>query len=108
MLEVIKVYVNRIYEVSRRDFSLFIVYYYIRYFGDLFGGQIFRRMVIKVMDLLSMGEGVKFYEFENIFDVKKFKNMYRFRFDEFFIDKVKLDEIVKEVNYVFFLNIYLF
>lgn len=65
-------------------------------------------MVMKVMDFLSIGEGVQFYVFENIFDVKKFKNMYRLRFDELNIDKDKLDEIVKEVNYVFMLNIYLF
>lgn len=65
-------------------------------------------MVIKVMDFLSIGEGVYFYVFDNIFDVKKFKNKYRFCFDEFSIDKVKLDEIVKEANYVFLFNIYLF
>lgn len=38
MFDVIKVYVDRIYEVVDKDFVLLIVYYYIRYLGDLFGG----------------------------------------------------------------------
>lgn len=108
MSEATKAYVNRIHEVSRRDPSLLIAHHYTRYLGDLSGGQILRRMAIKAMDLPSTGEGVKFYEFENIPDAKKFKNMYRSRLDELFIDKAKSDEIVKEANYAFLLNIHLF
>lgn len=38
MFVVIKVYVDRIYEVVDKDLVLLIVYYYIRYLGDLLGG----------------------------------------------------------------------
>lgn len=50
---------------------------------------------------------MQFYVFKNIPDAKKFKNVYWSRLDELHIDKVKSDEIVKEANYVFLLNIYL-
>ena len=101
-------YVKRIHEVGDKDPSLLIAHHYTRYLGDLSGGRILRKVAVKAMDLPSTGEGVKFFTFENIPDAKKFKNMYRSRLDELQIDKIKSDEIVKEANYVFLLNIYLF
>ena len=108
MSDATKAYVNRIHEVSETDPALLIAHHYTRYLGDLSGGQILRKMAIKAMDLPSTGEGVKFYVFENVPDAKKFKNMYRSHLDELHIDKAKSDEIVKEANYVFLLNIHLF
>lgn len=108
MSDATKDYVNRIHEVADKDPALLIAHHYTRYLGDLSGGQILRKMAMKAMDLPSTGEGVQFYVFENITDAKKFKNMYRSRLDGLNIDKVKSDEIVKEANYVFMLNIYLF
>lgn len=108
MSDATRAYVNRIREVSEKDPALLIAHHYTRYLGDLSGGQILRKMAIKAMDLPSTGEGVKFYVFENIPDAKKFKNMYRSKLDALCIDKAKSDEIVKEANYVFLLNIYLF
>ncbi len=108
MSDATKAYVDRIHEVGNKDPTLLIAHHYTRYLGDLSGGQILRKMAMKAMDLPSTGEGVQFYVFENIPDAKKFKNMYRSRLDELNIDKVKSDEIVKEANYVFMLNIYLF
>ena len=108
MSDATKAYVKRIHEVGKKDSALLIAYQYTRYLGDLSGGQILRKMAIKAMDLPSTGEGVQFYVFKNIPDAKKFKNMYRSHLDELHIDKVKSDEIVKEANYVFLHNIYLF
>lgn len=108
MSDATKDYVNRIHEVADKDPALLIAHHYTRYLGDLSGGQILRKMAMKAMDLPSTGEGVQFYVFENITDAKKFKNMYRSCLDGLNIDKVKSDEIVKEANYVFMLNIYLF
>lgn len=108
MSDATKAYVDRIHEVADKDPALLIAHHYTRYLGDLSGGQILRKMAMKAMDLPSTGEGVQFYVFENISDAKKFKNMYRSRLDELNIDKDKSDEIVKEANYVFMLNIYLF
>lgn len=103
-----KAYVDRIHEVADKDPALLIAHHYTRYLGDLSGGQILRKMATKAMDLPSTGEGVQFYVFDNIPDARKFKNEYRSRLDELNIDQVKSDEIVKEANYVFMLNIYLF
>lgn len=108
MSDATKAYVNRIHEVGNKDPALLIAHHYTRYLGDLSGGQILRKMAIKAMDLPSTGEGVEFYVFENIPDAKKFKNVYRSCLDGLQIDKLKSDEIVKEANYVFLLNIYLF
>lgn len=103
-----KAYVDRIHDVADKDPALLIAHHYTRYLGDLSGGQILRKMATKAMDLPSTGEGVHFYVFDNIPDAKKFKNKYRSCLDELSIDKVKSDEIVKEANYVFLLNIHLF
>ena len=108
MSEATKVYVDRIHEVGQKDPALLLAHHYTRYLGDLSGGQILKKMATKAMDLPSTGEGVHFFVFENVPDAKKFKNLYRHRLDQLNIDKVKSDEIVKEANYVFLLNIYLF
>ena len=108
MSDATNAYVKRIHEVSKKDPAHLIAHHYTTYLGDLSGGQILGKMAIKAMDLPSTGEGVQFYVFKNIPDAKKFKNMYQACLDELHIDKVKSDEIVKEANYVFLLNIYLF
>ena len=59
-------YVSRIRTLSASDASapLLLAHAYVRYLGDLSGGQIIKRRLMKVYDLPETGEGVRFYEFE--------------------------------------------
>ena len=58
-------YVSRIRTLSASDASapLLIAHAYVRYLGDLSGGQVIKRRLMKVYDLPETGEGVRFYEF---------------------------------------------
>ena len=59
-------YVSRIRNLSASDASapLLLAHAYVRYLGDLSGGQFIKRRLMKVYDLPETGEGVRFYEFE--------------------------------------------
>ncbi|KIM89413.1 hypothetical protein PILCRDRAFT_95257 [Piloderma croceum F 1598] len=53
------------------DPSLLLAHTYVRYLGDLSGGQVIRRRVAKAYGIdLASGEGVKFYDFKSL-DVNK-------------------------------------
>jgi heme oxygenase len=60
-------YVSRIRALSASDASapLLLAHAYVRYLGDLSGGQIIKRRLMKVYDLPETGKGVRFYEFES-------------------------------------------
>lgn len=45
--------------------SLLLSHAYVRYLGDLSGGQYIRRRVAKAYELPDTGEGVRFYIFKN-------------------------------------------
>ena len=62
-------YVNRIREVAKNEPELLVGHHYTRYLGDLSGGQILKGIAEKAMEL-GNGEGLKFYEFQNIEDSK--------------------------------------
>ena len=84
-------YVNHLDQLSASaDPSRLLAHAYVRYLGDLSGGQIIRRRVAKAYNLdLSEGEGgglgTKFYDFKqlggtksgNLGDFKKIKEWYR-------------------------------
>ena len=68
------------------DPSLLLAHAYVRYLGDLSGGQIIRRRVAKAYGIdMKSSKGVKFYEFKNlegtrsgtVGDFKKIKEWYR-------------------------------
>ena len=60
-------YVSRIRTLSASDASasLLLAHAYVRYLGDLSGGQVIKRRLVKVYDLPETGEGVRFYEFDS-------------------------------------------
>lgn len=102
-----KKYVNRIKKIGKEDDVLMIAHQYTRYLGDLFGGQMMGGMATRTLNLKN-GEGIAFYKFNQITDVKEFIN-------EFYIDLNKLgledhvrQAIVDEANLVFTYNIEIF
>lgn len=79
-------YTSRLKEISdSSDPSLLLSHAYVRYLGDLSGGQVIRRRVAEAYELdIESGEGIKFYDFKNlggtrstIADLRKIKEWYR-------------------------------
>ncbi|CAG7853052.1 SubName: Full=Uncharacterized protein {ECO:0000313/EMBL:CCA74588.1} [Serendipita indica DSM 11827] len=66
----VSAYVHRLRHISSNptnlkdgDARLLLAHAYVRYLGDLSGGQFIRRRIAKVYNLPNTGEGVKFYTF---------------------------------------------
>ena len=102
-----KAYVARIREIAETKPELLVAHCYTRYLGDLSGGQILKKISQRAMNL-SDGEGIAFYEFEDIPDEKAFKDKYRQAMNELPIDQATAEEIVDEANDAFGHNMELF
>ena len=102
-----QLYANRIRELGLKDPLLLVAHHYTRYLGDLSGGQILKGIAQKAMNLRE-GEGLHFYEFEQVEDTKEFKVKYRAALDTLELDKSQIDAIIAEANYAFKLNMYVF
>lgn len=104
-------YVQRIREVSEKEPHLLVAHSYTRYLGDLSGGQILKNIAQTAMNL-SGGQGLAFYEFDQIADDKAFKVKYRQALDELPIDDGNrdacVDRIVDEANAAFGMNMKMF
>tara|TARA_B100001996_G_scaffold298771_1_gene239163 strand:- start:727 stop:1395 length:669 start_codon:yes stop_codon:yes gene_type:complete len=96
-------YVNRIREVPA---MLLVGHHYTRYLGDLSGGQILCDIASKALKLKD--EGLRFYEFEQIPDAKKFKDEYRAALDGLPLNSDEKNLVIDEANYAFKLNMYMF
>lgn len=79
-------YTTRIQELADNDPARLLAHAYVRYLGDLSGGQVIRRRVVKSYGLdADSGAGVKFYEFSNMegtraatsADMKEVKDWFR-------------------------------
>jgi heme oxygenase (biliverdin-producing, ferredoxin) len=105
-------YVQRIRELSATAPELLVAHSYTRYLGDLSGGQIFKGIAQRAMNLPD-GKGVAFYEFVDIPDAKAFKANYRQTLNELPLDNASgdseallrsADRIVDEANSAFHMN----
>jgi heme oxygenase len=80
-------YTMRLQELSESsDPTRLLAHAYVRYLGDMSGGQFIRRRIAKAYDLdVDRGDGIRFYDFKkldssesaNIGDLKKIKEWYR-------------------------------
>ncbi|MEG4289585.1 heme oxygenase (biliverdin-producing) [Microcoleus sp. C2C3] len=102
-----KAYVQRIREISVTAPELLVAHSYTRYLGDLSGGQILKGIAQRGMNL-SEGEGIAFYEFQDIPDEKEFKANYRQAMNELPIDEATAERIVDEANAAFGMNMKMF
>jgi len=100
-------YVNRIREVAKNEPELLVGHHYTRYLGDLSGGQILKGIAQKAMEL-GDGQGLNFYEFENIPDAKAYKACYKGILNHLDLDQHQVNDIIVEANYAFRLNMYMF
>jgi len=98
-----KNYVNRVKKINAK---FLVGHHYTRYLGDLSGGQILRNIADKSMGL--NGQGLAFYEFDEIDDAKSFKNKYRTALDNLPLSKPDEQLVIAEANYAFRLNMDVF
>ncbi|MEC4983861.1 MAG: heme oxygenase (biliverdin-producing) [Oscillatoria sp. PMC 1068.18] len=97
-----KAYVNQIHQIANTEPALLVAHSYVRYLGDLSGGQGLRNIVRSALDL-PLDRGTKFYEFDLIPTVEA-KRKYRQALDSLPVDEAMVQKIVDEANYVFTLN----
>ncbi|AFY31980.1 heme oxygenase (biliverdin-producing) [Calothrix sp. PCC 7507] len=109
-LEAGKAYVARIHELANTEPTLLIAHAYVRYMGDLSGGQSLKKIVRSAMNL-PPDQGTGFYEFENIPNIeaiRAFKAKYRHALNSLPVDDILAEKIVDEANYTFELNCHVF
>lgn len=101
-------YVQRLREVAAKTPSLLLAHTYTRYLGDLSGGRVLMRVAKKTMELDESGDGVRFYEFDNVPDPRSFKKFFRSQLDSLPISAELASALVDEANRSFHLNMDLF
>jgi len=100
-------YIDAIQRCSQTKPELLIAHSYVRYLGDLSGGQILAKKLQKYNDLPE-GKGVAFYQFVNIEDVNEFKEAFRIRLSQVEIDEETRQAIIEESCQAFIRNADLF
>ena len=101
-----KTYVARLQEIANSEPALLVAHAYVRYLGDLSGGQGLKRIVRSALDLPSE-QGTRFYEFaafDSMGAIKEFKGKYRDTLNSLPVDKELMAKIVAEANNAFTLN----
>ncbi|MEO0797119.1 MAG: biliverdin-producing heme oxygenase [Verrucomicrobiota bacterium] len=97
-------YVARIRELEESSPELLVAHSYVRYMGDVSGGQILRKIAAKALKLEG-NQGLMFYDFSELGDIAEFKNQYRSGLNSLPVDDSMRDAIVAESIEVFRLNI---
>lgn len=93
----------RIREVCHDWPGGFVAHHYVRYLGDLSGGQILRRILGRVFSI-GDGAGLDFYVFDRIDNGVQFKKLYRTRLDRAPWDDDEQERICREAVLAFRLN----
>jgi len=112
-------YTMRLQELSESsDPTRLLAHAYVRYLGDMSGGQFIRRRIAKAYDLdVDRGDGIRFYDFKkldssesaNIGDLKKIKEWYRDGMNAGIGDETHLKAaVLEEANKAFKLNTSIF
>ncbi|NEQ53847.1 MAG: heme oxygenase (biliverdin-producing) [Leptolyngbya sp. SIO3F4] len=99
-------YVERIHAIAAQEPALLVAHAYVRYMGDLSGGQGLKAVVRSALKLPDR-QGTAFYEFDDIPTVearRAFKEQYRDALNALPIDNNLMQKIVDEANLAFQLN----
>lgn len=101
-----KIYCDRIKVLADMQPELLIAHAYVRYLGDLSGGQGLKGIIRSALGLTEQ-RGTEFYDFAAMPSIeakRAFKEGYRRALDSLPLDKALIDQIVTEANFVFQLN----
>lgn len=96
-------YVDRLIRLSEEGDELgLIAHHYVRYMGDLSGGQIIARILNRSY---GIGEqALSFYDFADIGKIKPYRDGYRSRLDGLELTEGQVAHLVAEANRAFALN----
>lgn len=100
-------YIDHIKNIAKTKPELLVAQAYVRYLGDLSGGQSIKKVVAKTFELEG-NEGTAFYEFPEIEDLMAFKGIYRQNLDTLPLNDTQKAELLAEANATFDLNKFLF
>ncbi|MCD9625078.1 heme oxygenase (biliverdin-producing) [Rhabdothermincola salaria] len=95
-------YCGRLRDVAATDPGAYVAHHYVRYMGDLSGGQVIRRVVERTYDIADHA-GTSFYVFDRV-DPKAFKQQYRLRLDATPWTEPEKARIIDEVLLAYRLN----
>lgn len=95
-------YLARLQEVAFDWPAGFVAHHYLRYMGDLSGGQIIRRMLERAYGFET--DGIRFYIFDGIPKPKPFKDAYRANLDALDISADEQQKLINEVKIAYRLN----
>ncbi|KAF9962054.1 heme oxygenase (decycling) 1 [Modicella reniformis] len=87
--------------------ELLVAHSYVRYLGDLSGGQVLAKRLQKFNDLPE-NQGIAFYQFDWIEDPDTFKEMYRKRLNQIEVSEELQQQLVEEAKGTFLRNIEMF
>lgn len=93
--------------VSRANAQQLVAHAYVRYLGDLSGGQAVGSVITRALALMG-GEGTSFYRFPEITDPVSYRARYRAALDALPLSASEADEVVHEAQTAFALNIKVF
>ncbi|WJZ03226.1 heme oxygenase (biliverdin-producing) [Corynebacterium freiburgense] len=100
-------YVDRLNEIAETsDAARLVAHHYVRYLGDLSGGQVIGRMMQRHYDVAP--EGVTFYNFEGIEKVKPYKDNYRAALDAIELSDADRARLLDEAGDAFLMNLEMF
>ena len=95
-------YAHRLADLQATAPLRLVSHAYVRYLGDLSGGQVLKRMAARHLHLDH--DGVHFYEFPEIIDPSAFKDDFRRRLDRLEPTDSEREEILEEARLAFDLN----
>jgi heme oxygenase (biliverdin-producing, ferredoxin) len=96
-------YARRVEAASEGDGVRLVAHAYLRYLGDLSGGQIMKRLLAKSLGLDAAM--LTFYDFPGIPDVAAFKTEFRSSLDEAVIESTDIADVIDEAEAGFRLTI---
>ena len=95
-------YAERLRERCRTSPAHFVAHHYVRYLGDLSGGQMIARTLTEKYGLGPAGTA--FYRFDQIDDLRAYKTAYRAKLDGLELPEEQLEVAVAEAQLAFQLN----
>ncbi|PRQ10408.1 heme oxygenase [Corynebacterium sp. 13CS0277] len=100
-------YVARLEEIAAtRDAARLVAHHYVRYLGDLSGGQVIGRMMQRHYGVAD--EAVSFYRFADIPKVKPYKDDYRAHLDALPLSYADRQRLLAEASDAFLFNLQVF
>lgn len=97
-------YLARLKEVAYTWPAGFVAHHYLRFLGDLSGGQFVAKAIARAYGLTLGGDGLRFYSFPQISDLSAFKSDYRLKLNDSGWDALEQDRVIDEVRLAYRLN----